>query len=79
MCHVWLFSEYLQQGPKQKIFVAGIVTQIRPVWIGDVGNRPKNQNYSSIIATASLHEKRSNRLKITKKCSKVVFFVSGCL
>ncbi len=57
MWHVWLFSEYLK-GPKHKIFVAGIVTQIRPVWIGDVEIGQKNQNYSSTIATASLHEKR---------------------
>jgi hypothetical protein len=28
--------------PKLEIFVAGIFTHIRPVWIGDLGTRPKN-------------------------------------
>jgi hypothetical protein len=28
--------------PKHEIFVAGIFTQIRPAWVGDLGTRPKN-------------------------------------
>jgi hypothetical protein len=30
------------KGPKHEIFVAGIFAQIRPIWIGDLGTRPKN-------------------------------------
>jgi hypothetical protein len=30
------------KGPKHKIFVAGIFTEIRPVWVGDLETRPKN-------------------------------------
>ncbi len=31
------------KGPKREIFVAGIFAQIRPIWIGDLGTRPKNR------------------------------------
>jgi hypothetical protein len=30
------------KGPEREIFVAGIFAQIRPIWIGDLGARPKN-------------------------------------
>ncbi len=30
------------KGPKREIFVAGIFAQIRPIWIGYLGTRPKN-------------------------------------
>jgi hypothetical protein len=30
------------KGPKREIFVAGIFTEIRPVWEGDLETRPKN-------------------------------------
>ncbi len=30
------------KGPKREIFVAGIFTEIRPVWVGDLDTRPKN-------------------------------------
>jgi hypothetical protein len=30
------------KGPKREIFVAGIFTEIRPVWVGDLETRPKN-------------------------------------
>ncbi len=30
------------KGPRHEIFVAGIFTQIRPVWVGDLGTRPKS-------------------------------------
>jgi hypothetical protein len=29
-------------GPKLEIFGSGVFTQIRPVWVGDLGTRPKN-------------------------------------
>jgi hypothetical protein len=30
------------KGPKLEIFGTGVFTQIRPVWVGDLGTRPKN-------------------------------------
>jgi hypothetical protein len=30
------------KGPKHEIFIAGIFTEIRPVWVGDLETRPKN-------------------------------------
>jgi hypothetical protein len=30
------------KGPKRETFVAGIFTEIRPVWVGDLETRPKN-------------------------------------
>jgi hypothetical protein len=30
------------KGPKREIFVAGIFTEIRPVWVGDLETRLKN-------------------------------------
>jgi hypothetical protein len=30
------------KGPKREMFVAGIFTEIRPVWVGDLESRPKN-------------------------------------
>jgi hypothetical protein len=30
------------KGPKREIFVAGIFTEIRPVWLGYLLTRPKN-------------------------------------
>jgi hypothetical protein len=30
------------KGPKREMFVAGIFTEIRPVWAGDLETRPKN-------------------------------------
>jgi hypothetical protein len=34
-------DEFLK-GPKREIFGLRIFTQIRPIWIGDLGTRPKN-------------------------------------
>ncbi len=34
--------DILLKGPKREKFVAGIFAQIRPIWIGDLGTRPKN-------------------------------------
>jgi hypothetical protein len=30
------------KGPKREIFDSGVFAQIRPIWIGDLGTRPKN-------------------------------------
>ncbi len=30
------------KGSKREKYVAGIFAQIRPIWIGDLGTRPKN-------------------------------------
>jgi hypothetical protein len=35
----WVIS---LKGPKREIFVAGIVAQIRPIWLGYLVTRPKN-------------------------------------
>ncbi len=34
--------EHFLKGPKHELLVAGIFTQIRLVWVGDLGTRPKN-------------------------------------
>jgi hypothetical protein len=34
--------DFLLQGPKREIFVAGIFTEIRPVWVDDLETMPKN-------------------------------------
>ncbi len=33
------------KGPKRDIFGSGVFAQIRPVWIGDLGTRPKNYKF----------------------------------
>ena len=30
------------KGPKREMFVAGIFSEIRPVWVGNLETRPKN-------------------------------------
>ncbi len=34
--------DYVLKGPKREIFVDGIFTEIRLVWVGDLETRPKN-------------------------------------
>jgi hypothetical protein len=38
----------LLQGPKLEIFGASVFTQIRPVWVGDLGTMQKNQNFDGL-------------------------------
>jgi hypothetical protein len=33
------------KGPKLEIFGSGVFTQIIPVWVGDLGTRPKNPKF----------------------------------
>jgi hypothetical protein len=33
------------KGPKREIFDFGVFAQIRPIWIGDLGTRPKNYKF----------------------------------
>ncbi len=33
------------KGPKREIFDSGVFAQIRPIWIGDLGTRPKNYKF----------------------------------
>jgi hypothetical protein len=33
------------KGPKLEIFGFRVFTQIRPVWVGDLGARPKNSKF----------------------------------
>jgi hypothetical protein len=37
------------KGPKHEIFEHGVFTQIRSVWIGDLGSRPKNVKSISYV------------------------------
>jgi hypothetical protein len=36
------------KGPKLEIFGSRIFTQIRPVWVGDLGTRPKIPNFDGL-------------------------------
>jgi hypothetical protein len=36
------------KGLKLEIFGSGVLTQIRPVWVGDLGTRPKIQNFDGL-------------------------------
>jgi hypothetical protein len=38
------------KGPKLEIFGSGIFTQIRPVWVGDLGTRPKTRKIGMVKA-----------------------------
>ncbi len=35
----------LLKGLKREIFDSGVFAQIRPIWIGDLGTRPKNYKF----------------------------------
>ena len=35
----------LLKGPKCEIFDSGVFAQIGPIWIGDLGTRPKNNKF----------------------------------
>jgi hypothetical protein len=41
-CSYWTVTVCLLKGPKREIFDFGVFAQIRPIWIGDLGTRPKN-------------------------------------
>jgi hypothetical protein len=45
-----VFLIMLLKGPKREMFVAGIFTEIRPVWVGNLETRPKNQKNLSFRA-----------------------------
>ncbi len=36
------------KGPKHEIFRSGDFTQIRLAWVGDLGTRPKMQNFDGL-------------------------------
>jgi hypothetical protein len=36
------------KGPRREMFAAGSFTEIRPVWVGDLETRPKNQKSLSL-------------------------------
>jgi len=42
--HIWAPLK----GPKREIFDFGVFAQIRPIWIGDLGSRPKNLNFDGL-------------------------------
>jgi hypothetical protein len=37
-----LNTHFILKGPKPEIFGSRVFAQIRPVWVGDLGTRPKN-------------------------------------
>ncbi len=37
---MYAFS-FALKGPKREMFVAGVFTETRPVWVGDLKTRPK--------------------------------------
>jgi hypothetical protein len=37
--------KFMFKGHKLEIFCSGVFTQIRPVWVGDIGPRPKNSKF----------------------------------
>jgi hypothetical protein len=43
------------KGPKREIFVTGIFTEIRPVWVGDLETRPKNLKSLCLGLHVTLH------------------------
>jgi hypothetical protein len=38
---------YVLKGPKHEIFESGFLTQIRRLWLGDLGTGEKNLNFES--------------------------------
>ncbi len=38
-------KKILLKGPKREIFDSGFFALIRPIWIGDLGTRPKNYKF----------------------------------
>jgi len=43
-----IVQELLFKGPKLEIFGSRVYSQIRPVWIGVLGTRPKIQNFDGL-------------------------------
>ena len=41
-------SKYSFKNSANYIFGSGVFTQIRPVWVGDLGTRPKIQNFDGL-------------------------------
>jgi hypothetical protein len=63
-------------GPKREIFVAGIFAQIRPIWIGDLGTRPKNPKKIMFGALNSTFNRRNICLTISATALKKLFLFS---
>jgi hypothetical protein len=46
MTGVFLFAVFAcLKGPKLEIFGSAVFTHIIPVWVGDLGTRPKNSKF----------------------------------
>ncbi len=68
------FSAGVLKGPKCEIFESGDFAQIRPIWIGDLGTRPKNINFDGLglkIAILCLLALSPTTLKNFKRCRLV--------
>jgi hypothetical protein len=64
------------KGPKREIFVAGIFAQIRPIWIGYLGTRPKNPKKIMFEALNFTFNWRNICLAISATALKKLFFFS---
>ncbi len=59
------------KGPKREIFDSGVFAHIRPIWIGDLGTRPKNYNFDGLglkIAICYLLALSPTTQKNCKRC-----------
>ncbi len=77
-----VFGEYGEftmvglKGPKREIFVAGIFAQIRPIWIGDLGTRPKNPQKIMFGALNFTFNRQNIFLAISATALKKLFLFS---
>ncbi len=63
------------KGPKHEIFEKGVFTQIRPVWVGDLGTRPKNYKNLWLGFYIKIFMMKANTQKNFNDVRKAV---SGC-
>jgi hypothetical protein len=64
------------KGPKREILVAGIFAQLRPIWIGYLGTRPKNQKKIMFGALNFTFNRRNICLAISATALKKLFLFS---
>ena len=60
------------KGPKREIFGFGFFTQIKPIWIGDLGTRPKNPK-KYVLALQATALKKNKKLKFGARSKKSCF------
>jgi hypothetical protein len=63
-----------ESSPKLEIFGSEVLTQIRPVWVGDLGTRPKNpklgwfrpENRQFVLFSAVGYKTKNTIFKLNK-------------